>query len=293
MKINWLEVLEPYFSKKVFFDETPVLNEAKVVVGWHSYVFGGDAVSFAGGTHRNREVARRIALAEALERISLRPLIADKVNQYGFDLYPSSSGCAGGFSREKTKFRATCEGLERWAWSQWIDKGYRIEPTVVRPPEQFGPLALHLAESFDEVFLFSKKFAAVELDGEALDLEFKAVLGVKGQGIFPGSRVTSHDDDGWTHGLIEAHRHLDLFNRLKDTKMPDSDWYINRVRYFGNNAEGALRTVAGANNLDWPVPGKIIDLELPTVVPKKFYLHRCLFGDFKAWNRGDNTRFVY
>lgn len=295
MKINWLEFLRSNLPNFVGFQEIPLFDHLKSIVGWHSYLDCGDWSSFSGGTHTNRITARRIALAEALERITIKPLVDSPSPDFLFDEFPSSSGCAGGFNRSKARFRAHCEGLERWAWSQWIDKGFYINE-ISKQAVTLSPLAKSLETNFDQVLYFEKIFGNMELQTSKTDLCIKIVVGIADKGAFPGSRVCLLSEDGWTHALIEAHRHFDMakqFHLGGNLALRSDDWYLNRVVYFSTHAERALAQINNAKQIGWDEPIKRLSIEIPSICPSHFFLHRTLFNDFIPWNRGPKDRFVF
>jgi hypothetical protein len=242
----------------------------------------------ASGTNSNWETARQIAIAETLERIAVQSLTGQEAIRVGLVKVPSTSGFAAGFAEDSTKLRALSEGLERWIWSQWIDRGYVIEE---QPTEsiQLSPLAEILARDFDRVRFYKKNFY---LPGINTHFQFGATLAIRGAGVFAGSRVTLAGQDIWTHGLVEAHRNLSNFKILSAESLKEDDWFMRRVTYFGMNAQRAWDTIAKTKKTDWPAPRLEIFSSVP-ISENLFCLWRCLFSDFIPWHEGPVDRFVY
>ena len=289
--------------------EKPILNANKEEVGWHCYAYSKDGFSYSGGTHREREMARRIAIAECLERATYHTIAQSQDKQDGEDLrkellmdtYPSTIGFAVGFKREGAKLRALGEGLERWAWSKWIDDGYLL-PQVEAFPSSFSDLAKVLLSVFEDIAFYQKRFLLKTNEHAMIPLNFNLLLGFKGKGVFPGSRVTTPYEDQWEHATIEAWRTWNNFHLIKKKKLTydKKSWLTKRIMYFGEHREEAKKIIASCQNRHWPSP----EIQLLKEVPlskelfkedgkKSFFVWRCLMKNFLSWHKGGENRFVY
>lgn len=281
--------LAPNFTR--FIDQPIKATPESDALGWHSHVQISTGHYISSGTHVNRETARRIAISELLERKFLMGIgDREEIERLMLDQIPSSSGFAAGFSREATCFRSVCEGLERWAWSKWIDDGHFL-PRVKVEPIEISDLAAQLSKSFERVEFLKLSFEPIK-DLLPVKLDFGVTLGFLGDGVFAGSRVASFKDDLWTHGIVEAYRNLENFKLGVKAVNSKNEWYMDRLNYFGNNSRAALAQIPGPKPETWPIPIVQILEEAKTSV-KGLYLWRCLFKEFKPWHLGDHTRFVY
>jgi hypothetical protein len=280
-------VLFPEFKE---INEQNIIDDSKKIVGWNSVVLTKDNEAIAAGTHQSKETSRRIAIAECLERIIVKKLIKNNINGFCFEDIPSSSGCAVGFENHTARGRAIYEGIERWIWSQWIDDGKKINQ-IELDLTKLSPLAKFYFNKFDKVIFFRKTF---DFDSKFLvgeKLQFGAVLGIKDDGIYPGSRVASVNEDIWTHGFIEAWRNYVIAN-LNQSGHKDSI-ILDRINFFSKNKEFALDQIEKSKNENWQSPR--IRIIKPYVLEEfdPFYFWRSLCHDFIPWDKGDSKRFVY
>lgn len=272
------------------FEEAPI-HFLEKLIGWHSSVMTREGVAASGGCSADRNVARRIALAELIERYTFKQNVARGVDALILEEFPTSSGFAAGFESTPTKMRAVCEAVERWAISKWIDDGHYLPP-ISSQQVRLSPLAKFFASKFDQVLFFSRSFE-IDVDGQQVLLKFGTVIGINDGGAFPGSRVCSPSEDTWEHALIEAWRHLGMASNKKKT-FPKNDFYYDRVFYFARNAQAALDSVnQKPEQITWPEPRLRLLAKVEHAVPEGFYVWRALCHDFIGWHLGDKTRFVY
>ncbi len=178
-------LIEKFYSQDVFSSDGQNIGKKYVCADSE-----GNIIS--GGTAQAGDLAKRIAIAEAFERsyLSIIRKSSELREKFMWDQFPSSSGFAAGFDRQTTRFRSICEGLERWSWSQWVDKKY-ILPSLNSENLNLCPLAKELARPFDKTFWFKKNFQLVISNEESFDLSFVVFLGCFKNGIFAGSRVST------------------------------------------------------------------------------------------------------
>lgn len=270
-------------------EETPIVLDEKNV-GWHvniksKYGYIGSGV----GLELN--VARRIAVAESVERITFLKLTEIQKKKILFDDYPTTCGFAAGFEADGAKFRSISEAIERWGWSKWIDDGFHIPELKVINLNILTPIAKFFLKQFDsyrlyEIHLNTKDLQFLNFPDK---VKFCIFLGFKNDGVFPGSRVCSVHEDGWTHSVTEAWRHFVIFNSNIDC---DAVFPIKRICYFGKNSEKAVNIIQNSNNTQWPEMKLLLHECIDSKI-KNTYIFRTLLFDYIGWDKGDEKRFVY
>ena len=160
------------------------------------------------------------------------------------------------------------------------------------PSKPLSSLANYLSKPFNETYWFEKNFKIQTNDFKELKLKFVVFLGCTNTGIFPGSRVSTEEDDLFEHPIIEAHRNYLNFQLHLNSPINLTDIIQKRTVFYGSNKDLALRQVINATNDNWPLPKIKLLKEFKTDHPNLF-LYRCLFEDFIGWHEGDVTRFVY
>lgn len=291
--LEHLQNLNPEFSKFLIQE---IKNSEGVTVGDRCHALDKNGTTFAGGTGATNDLAKRIAIAEVFERSFVRKIANDVELSKKFNMmkFPSSSGFAAGFENNSTKFRSICEGLERWIWSKWIDDNFYIEE-LLKERVLLSPLAKHLSSCFDEVFWYSKSFLISDHFTYPMALKIVIFLGCKDDGIYAGSRVSTENDDLFSHPIIEAQRNYQNFSLHQKglSTQYDQDYIIKkRALYFGSHKGEALEQVARSFKRDWPTP-KFSLLEEYNTEISNLFLYRCLFEDFMGWHLGPVDRFVY
>ena len=209
--MSLFELLQTYNPSVEKIVESPIVNAANIEVGWNSFVLEDDGFVVAGGTSTDRMKARRIALAEGLERAIVGRLSADKVKsvEFGFDKVPGSIGCAVGFERLPTKIRSVCEGVE-----------FAVRDVLGRRPLNFektdvvlkSDLTRKFSEEFDSLQFWKLEIQNVLWNEAVGSLYFFLCLGSAANGTFAGYRVAPSGSQGWDHALIECSRNLNNYN---------------------------------------------------------------------------------
>jgi hypothetical protein len=271
-------------------EEAPILSsEDCTVIGWHSSVFDKNGIS-GGGLHTNKKTARRIATAEAAERKYFKLLAnSDQGADFYIPEFPTSCGFAAGFESENTRFRAIAEGVERWAWSKWIDEHFYI-PKVEVLSSELTPLSKEFSSNFDKVSYYKITIDASHIPDFFQNVTLGIAICEKDGGIFPGSRVSTTGDDPWQHAILEAWRHLKIFNQYKSIAELKSPF--DRIVYFGKNAAEAYNQINCAMKPCWEKPKILIIKEFrPTI--ELFKMWRCLIDGYVGWHSGRKDRFVY
>jgi len=271
--------------------ETPFTSNGKTI-GWHVCITT-QAGYMGGGVNADRNNARKIAIAEILERKSVNDINHSPLrSEFKLDFSPSTCGFAAGFESRTTRLRSVSEAIERWAWSKWIDDGYFISEVSVSP-NSLSDIAKLLLSEFDQV-----KFYLIHLNqSEILDFPkqffFGAAIGFKNGGAFPGSRISGMASDIWEHALVEAWRHQIIFNDKKNKQ--DLEAPYDRIIEFGNDGAQATAQIDSADLSTWPKPVLLMEKRLNDFLkdPNRFEIWRCLAKDYIGWELGAKNRFVY
>lgn len=290
--MNLLDELKKLNPDIFEFIHQDILDHNGINIGSRCYGMTNKGEALSGGTASNKETSLRISVAEAFERSLFYKLNEQEKLKHEFDLinFPSTSGFAAGFDDKSTRFRAICEGVERWAWSKWIDEHYKI--AEYKPDKPFSKLTLHLQNDFLETRWFKKDFEIVISPKEKLNLSLVIFLGMTENGIFPGSRVSTELDDLNEHPVIEAHRNLINFKLDQKNPKDSNDIIEKRTMFFGDHKDIALEQIAKSTLIDWPKPELHLLKKFDTNISELF-LYRCLLKDFIGWHEGDIERFVY
>lgn len=282
--------MKDFFHKQIknfsHFHEVELRFQDKVV-GYSVTAIDRDKMPIGGGTHKNIDTARKIAVSECLER-SFVGIMKDDNNHFMTREYPTTSGFAGGFDRIPTQMRAICEGYERWLWEEWIDRGRFIREVKV-DPSKLSPIAKLYSSKFDDVNFFKHEFISEDevLLGERI--HFGIVIARKGLGVFPGSRVVFGEEDVWEHSLVEAWRHLSIFTHHHESQY--SNIIHKRIFVFGRDGSKAYEVIPKDLNKSMAIPRISLMKEYKTGAD--FFLWRAICSGFMGWHHGSENRFVY
>ena len=288
--MNYLLSLQKINTDIKSLDIQPIINSDSKIVGWNCYFMNHLNQAIAGGTSSNKDIAVRIAVAECYER-SLFNQININTAQHSELLLnesPSTSGFAAGFEKESTAFRSLCEGIERWAWSKWIDEGFYIEKKVIN---NLNELSIHMISEFSKCNYYQTPIK-ISHPFSNTDLVFSVFLGFKKNGVFAGSRVTNKLDNPWEHAIIESYRNLKNFELSNRNQIDNNNLIGQRAYYFGSHSSEALLQIMNAKKIEWPAAKLRIHKEIQTNIDS-IYLFRSICFDFKYWHLGDEKRFVY
>lgn len=256
---------------------------------WQSTLIQGDIV-YSSGLANDRLNARKIATSEYLERVYYRNLATSSnestKREWGLDIIPTACGFAAGFNRSKTVYRSLTESIERWVMSKWIDEKYFIEAISPNSLSNLDPLSKSLASYFDSV-LFFKKDVVINFNNNHFIIPVGQTMGLKGNGIYPGSSAQNTGGSLWQHALIESFRHYLLVQNNKPIdKFPD-----NKIRFFSKNASLALEQISQAYKIDWPLPEVVIHKSV--TINDDYFIARTILGGWQSWDQGPIERFLY
>jgi hypothetical protein len=281
-------------------EETPIASTTGDIIGWMVTAVTLDRLALGSGCHQDRNTARRIAVAELLERACVNEIKkAHKASDEFKDLllsdYPTTCGFAAGFEAQKTCLRSVTEAFERWVWSKWIDELFYINKVHVAN-SSLTALAKYFVSDFVSVDFYEIGMKFSLPNGNAIEVKFGAVIAQdKSEGVYPGSRVCTIADDPWEHALLEAWRHLQLAQQMEQespTVHADRPIFQRRVLHFAQHGDLALTQVAAAHKPLWPNPTLRVHARVPCR-SNDFFLWRSLMSNFVGWDQGPIERFVY
>lgn len=273
-----------------------VLEEAKVFPEeepefWYVSILDTTKFPISGGFGQDRNYARKVAVAEFLERQTFREIAAGPENErklWGVDIIPTACGFAVGFNKGNTILRSINESVERWVMSKWIDDHYFIEEISQKDLEkQLDPVSLFFIEQFDEVKFF-KKEVVVPVGPEMVKVEVGQTMGLLGGGIFPGSSSQYTGGSLWQHSLLESYRHLQGVRN----NPPKDQFPSNKIRFFASHADLAIEQIKRAKRTDWPVPSIRLHRFKP-YLDSQYFLARTIIDGWRSWHEGPIERFLY
>lgn len=230
------------------------------------------------------ETAKQKAFCELNERILYSQLLRreDLKAAWGFDFDRSGSGFAAGFSPEKTTFRSLCEGIERWALSQWIDGGYALSE-IGAPEDSY--LITHIQTIFDKVDCLTAEVPLL-LNQKIMKIHVSVVLAWLGDGVFVGYGTKASQKESLEHASVESLRNWLIFkNQEKRRQFP-----FNRIEFFARHADVARNAISEKREVAWPVP------TIRLFRTEKFgeiHLARSIFEGWTPWQHGPLERFLY
>lgn len=254
-------------------------------IGWQTVYYDALGKALGGGVSSDLDIASRIAMAEVAERKAYREIVNSKELSTRFEInnHPTTCGFAAGFERDKVRLRAIAESLERWAWSKWIDDGYSIIRTT---DKKHTEISRYFSNYFDEGIIFTKSFEVLSIP--KTEFEFTVFLGIKDNGIFPGSRVCTKNENSLEHAVVEAYRHL----KIHEQENEKNDFPYDRINFFAKNKDIAISQVDKAEKTNWPTFSLKLLKEYETNV-ENLFVYRAIAHDFIPWNEGSVRRFVY
>jgi hypothetical protein len=285
-----VRLVEPKFDH---LEETPIESEnSPAPIGWHTNAMTTAGVCLGSGLAQTQDTARRIALAETIERAVFRNLrVSDESKSFLLDQYPTSCGFAAGFEFEKTRIRSICEAVERWARALWIDEGFAL----MKVPSSrifLSPLGKNFHEPFEDCLYFSGSFSIQDpIKKKFLHLKLAVVVGMTTNGVFPGSRVCSEKEDPWEHACLEAWRHHLIFQNNSLPDLPENS-FLRRISHFATRRELAVSQIEKAQRYDWPQP-RIKLSKSHEEASGKVFIWRSLCDGYQGWQNGSLDRFVY
>lgn len=281
-----LRKIEPEFHA---IEEAHIETDGQII-GWHATCFSGDLEPIGSGCATERNTARRIAVAEAMERAFLKRIAVTDASSFQILQYPTSCGLAAGFDLRTTQFRSLCEAVERWMLEQWIDKNCPFDE-IQSQHILLNPMAKYFAASFANIRFFQKS-TAIRYEGQLFSLNCGVVVGMTASGAFLGARVTSPEDDVWTHAIIEAWRHKVIFEKIRNEPASTLSEVRRKIQFFGFNKDVVLTQVTNVKKNVWQVPTLQLAKQYETGFPGVF-VWRHLADGFTGWQHGPIERFLY
>jgi len=277
--IDHLMQVFPNFSS---LQESFLENEDKSAV-WQVTALGSDGKPVGSGFSRDLNTARKIAIAEFIERsFVLKLKKAGDLEGWQLDNFPTACGFAAGFDSLNTQIRSIGEALERWALSQWLDyKCFLEEDKSVKWPKE----SQLLIRDFDKVSVFKKEFL-YSFDQKILSYHLCAIVGFNRAGAFVGSGINSCYEDALVHAVVEAHRHLLISKQERNFNI----FPFNRIKYFSENKDVALDILKVERNNFWKNPSLKFQRNFQSDL---FCVSRTIFEGWTPWEHGAIDRMLY
>lgn len=259
---------------------------------YHSCVVDKLGAPMSGGFGRDRGTARKIAIAEFIERLEVLKIRSSGElvqKEWGLDQIPTACGFAVGFNLHNTIYRSIGEALERWVISQWIDNGLHIAE-LIRPEieAELDDSSRILIAQFEEVRYFSKS-VLVAVNDKLQEFRVTQTMAYFDGGIFPGSAVRKVNGSPWQHAILESYRNLLAF---QNNSGPVDSFPANKVHFFARNRRIADQQIANAQKMSWPTPTISLHLNESRFGGEAF-LARTIVDGWKPWNQGPLERFLY
>jgi hypothetical protein len=170
--------------------------------------------------------------------------------------------------------------------SQWIDNGYKIEE--VDQPTDLAKSCLFLIKPFDQV-LYYFKMVTIALDDKFIEVPVAQTFGIKGNGIYPGSSTQDTGNGIFEHALVESYRH---FMGVKNNPKRGNIFPDNKIYFFSENKDVALKQMRAATNPQWPLPKVKLHKAIPLYNDRAF-LARTIIDGWSSWEHGPLERFLY
>ena len=284
-----------YFKEEIKNISYHELKIADQSIGWDCYLYNKENRIVAGGTHKLKEVALRIGFAEFAER-SLSKKIANTNSlsiKFKTKEFPTSCGFAAGFCKISTENRALLEGIERWAWSKWIDDKIKIDKIRIFK-SSLDTFVNYQLTPFTKVDLYFQEidcsqFAQLKEFGKII---FGALLCYTEKGVFLGSRVSNSLNDILNHSSIEANRAFKIHSDLSEKDFDEKkNFFYSRLNFFASN-KNLAPNFDEFNSSVFPTPN-LNFLETFSEDHSSIFVSRALLSDFIPWNIGDEKRFIY
>lgn len=270
--------------------EESLFFSAKNCEFWHSTLLDNNNLPVSAGFGPSISDARKIAIAEYLERSFYHECANTNVKkniEWGIDIIPTACGFAAGFNLANTIHRSIAEATERWVMSKWIDDGFYLQQRNISSLEnELDEASVFLISQFDKVLFFEKE-VLVSLNELNFKIKVVQTMGLKDGGIFPGSSAQIGKNI-WQHAMLESYRHLLLYkNNSFVDRFPE-----NKIRYFAKNAQVAFAAIDNAKKLEWPNP-KIVFHKNTSIDKDNYFIARTIIEGWKSWHLGPLERFLY
>lgn len=277
-----IEQLKSYFPDFDYIEES-ALSSRSTVLGWQVTAKDTSGTPMGSGFAKDLTSARKIAIAEFIERKFVqRCRKSGEKNEWLLDIYPTSCGFAAGFDLANTKFRSTCEAIERWALSQWFDFNCPLE----KYDQPFWSIeSAPLRAQFENIKVFKKSFARLT-DGPLQTFELCLLFGFSEKGAFMGCAVRNSLSQALEHALIEAHRHLLIAAQDRNFNL----FPFNRIRFFAENKMAALAVLEVEKRGIWPAPEVHFQKAYQNHL---FTICRTIYKDWIPWELGPENRLLY
>jgi hypothetical protein len=272
-------------------EESTLLNKSGSSY-WHSTILNKSRTPLSGGFADDRMQARKIAVAEFLEREAFQKIfLSDESTRqaWGIDIINTACGFAAGFNLANTINRSINESVERWVMSKWIDDNLEIEELSFDSIKTIlDPASLFFISYFEKVMFF-KKTVVLFINSKPVKISVAQTMGLTSHGIYPGSSAQISGNNIWHHALLESFRHF-LF--VKNNPASKNNFPDNKIRFFSMNKDIAIKQICGKKQSAWPIP-QITLHNSKSYLEEKYFIARTIIAGWKPWNEGPIERFLY
>jgi hypothetical protein len=278
-----LKILNPMIDSIVEF---PIVENEDI--GFQCIVYLRDDHPYSGGHHISKQIARRIAIAEAFERTTFEKIAGNShlSEQFLISNFPDTSGFAAGFDSQSAQARSFAEGLERWTRSTWYDQKLQTNYISANIPDGITDSAKFAVSQFDDHL-----FLIQDIKFGMKSFKYGLFLGFKDDGVFSGSRVVGLKGDIWTHASIEALRNLKTFKMDSHNSFSTQQNIIKKINFFGCHGDAVKEEILPFCNKNWPIPEILIQKQAPSV--DGVYVWRTLFKNYVPFTLEPLSRFVF
>lgn len=286
-----LDVVKRLSSDTVTLQES-LLPTFGAIEYWQATFVSESGSVISGGFASDRSMARRIATAEFIERVTVAKIkeSPELFDKWGMQLVPTGCGFAVGFDEANTILRSVAEACERWCMSKWIDDQFAIKEVNAFEAERSGDKASNFFLSqFDRTRYF-KHSVPVYLNSKPVSVSLASTVAIKGAGVFVGYSAQAPEQSNlWQHALLESYRHLLI---VKNNKQQQGLFPENRIRFFAQHGKVALDQIERAQPKAWPLP-KVVFHRCEKVSDGNYFIARTIVDGWRPWHLGDVSRFLY
>ena len=277
-----IEQLRAFFPSFGYLEESP-LKTAGDIQAWQVTAFDKNNSPNGSGFAKDLEAARKIAVAEFIERKFVQVLRqSPDRDQWRLQTNPTSCGFAAGYDPLNTKIRSVGEALERWALSQWMDFNCPLDAISNLPSSSVNS---QLLKSFDELKSFKKDFV-VRIDNSLISFELCVLVAFKDSGAYMGCAVRNTIEEAFAHSLVEAQRHLIISQQDRNFEL----FPYNRIKYFSSNKAVAIKLLESSKIGIWPLPQIDFQKEYHNDL---FCICRTILKDWVRWELGPENKLLY
>lgn len=280
---NWIFKTQDYLYDKLELSEVTIDSE---LVLFNFFIRHKNGYAYSGGSDFDRNLAITKCLMECAERVFISHCSSRLEKEFLIDQFPTTNGFACHHQEALSLKASIKEAIERYLWTEWVWGRLAMYQLSV-PPK--GGLTDLLLQEFDRVSYYQLPIEFNSVQG-LTGISFLAVIGIKNNGLFWGSSVSSDlDNDNWDHCQIEALRNLKSFESGVTAKSDKKEDVI--LNAFGKGGAKKFKPLTGDL--------KIFRLENKIKLIKSFkiqdglWISRTIIEGFKENTDPENSRMLF